>query len=369
MESIFTQAQDELVEGELSIWVKNNPQLKLVSMTLDLVSPVCWDTSYSITELFNGGTVSDNLNDGWLEFLFCSETFPGAYYKTFGLGLYKITAKVDGVNKDHFYIDYRTTDLPPAASGCQIDYALDFNVSAEKFYYRLTQNEFFGYHAFWELRPCCEIITQDLEEYWDNSLAVIPSSDNHPQLVWGPHPLESYLGIYGYRIYRNYGGWDLLATVDDDDYTYVDETLTVTLPGGGAGTDVYYYVKGIYIENPPDPTETDPTNTAVINVKGDKIDKYRAESEVINKTFYLSQNYPNPFNPLTTISFSLVENFYVTLRLFDILGSEVAVLVNETLNAGNHKIHFDGGSFESGVYFYEIKVGNFMDVKKFILLK
>jgi hypothetical protein len=55
--------------------------------------------------------------------------------------------------------------------------------------------------------------------------------------------------------------------------------------------------------------------------------------------------------------------------VFDILGSEVAVLVNETLNAGNHKIQFDGGSFESGVYFYEIKAGNFMDVKKFILLK
>ena len=182
--------------------IKNNPQFKSVSATLELISSVCWDLNYNITELYNGGSLPPKTY-GYLEFLFCGESTPSQYFRTFGLGMYKITAKVNGVVKDHFYIDYRTTDLPPAAQGCQIDYLLDFNVGTGKFYYNLTQNEFSGYHPFWDLRQCCEIITTSLEDYWENCLAVMPSTDNHPQLVWGPYP--DNIGIYEYRIYREYG--------------------------------------------------------------------------------------------------------------------------------------------------------------------
>jgi hypothetical protein len=100
----------------------------------------------------------------------------------------------------------------------------------------------------------------------------------------------------------------------------------------------------------------------------DTVTSVENNEQVILK-YKLEQNYPNPFNPTTTISFTIMEISYVTLRVFDIIGKEVAVLVNETLNAGDHKIVFDGTRFESGVYFYEIKAGNFTDVKKFILLK
>lgn len=103
---------EETVEGELSIWVKNNSQLKLVSMTLELVSIACWDEDHNLTELFTGGTESGYINNGWLEFLCCWETSPQNYYRTFGLGLYKVTAKVNGVAKHHFFIDYRTASLP-----------------------------------------------------------------------------------------------------------------------------------------------------------------------------------------------------------------------------------------------------------------
>ena len=162
--------------------------------------------------------------------------------------------------------------------------------------------------------------------------------------------------------------WDLLDTVDDDEYTYVDETLSLTPLGGQAGTNVSYYVRGVFFEGFED-HETSSTDTVVVNVPGKDIDKQAVNSAITNSTFSLFQNYPNPFNPTTTISLSLMKNSYVTLKVFDMLGREVAILINETLSAGNHKIQFDGSNLESGVYFYEIKTDRFRKVKKLTLLK
>ncbi|MCL4279763.1 MAG: T9SS type A sorting domain-containing protein, partial [Ignavibacteriaceae bacterium] len=91
-----------------------------------------------------------------------------------------------------------------------------------------------------------------------------------------------------------------------------------------------------------------------------------------NETIYdyiLRQNYPNPFNPTTQISFSLKENSFVSLKVYDILGREVAVLVNEVLTAGNHQVQFNGSSLKSGIYFYEIRTDKFRDMRKLVLLK
>jgi Secretion system C-terminal sorting domain len=85
--------------------------------------------------------------------------------------------------------------------------------------------------------------------------------------------------------------------------------------------------------------------------------------------FALNQNYPNPFNPSTTISFSLKEKSFVTLKVFDILGKEVSTVVNEQLPTGTHQIEFDGSGLKSGIYFYEIRANYFRDVKKLLLLK
>ncbi|RKY96232.1 MAG: hypothetical protein DRQ13_06080 [Ignavibacteriae bacterium] len=86
-------------------------------------------------------------------------------------------------------------------------------------------------------------------------------------------------------------------------------------------------------------------------------------------THELMQNYPNPFNPTTNINFSLKEESYVTLKVYDVLGREVDILVNGNLPAGVHSVEFNGESFESGLYFYEINTGTFRDTKKFILIK
>jgi hypothetical protein len=90
--------------------------------------------------------------------------------------------------------------------------------------------------------------------------------------------------------------------------------------------------------------------------------------------FALEQNYPNPFNPITTIKYSIPGNVVETLqatslRIYDVLGKEVAVLVNQKQSAGNYEVKFDGTKLASGVYFYKLQAGDFISIKKLILMK
>ena len=86
-------------------------------------------------------------------------------------------------------------------------------------------------------------------------------------------------------------------------------------------------------------------------------------------SFSLSQNYPNPFNPSTMISYSIPRNSFVHLKVFDILGNEVAELVKEQKPAGSYEVKFDAALLPSGVYFYQLTAGEFIQTKKMILLK
>jgi Ni,Fe-hydrogenase III small subunit len=85
--------------------------------------------------------------------------------------------------------------------------------------------------------------------------------------------------------------------------------------------------------------------------------------------YKLGQNYPNPFNPSTTISYSLPKAGDVKLVVFDMLGREVATLVNGFVDAGNHSVDFDASNLSSGVYMYKIQAGDFTDTKKMVLMK
>jgi hypothetical protein len=85
--------------------------------------------------------------------------------------------------------------------------------------------------------------------------------------------------------------------------------------------------------------------------------------------FTLTQNYPNPFNPSTTIRYGLPNRAHVTLTVFNSLGQQVATLVNETQDPGYHDVRFDGSNLASGVYFYRIQAGTFIQAKKFVLLR
>ena len=85
--------------------------------------------------------------------------------------------------------------------------------------------------------------------------------------------------------------------------------------------------------------------------------------------FRLKQNYPNPFNPITTINYFIPEKSIVTLSIFDILGNVVATLVNEEKPVGEYEVEFDALNFPSGVYFYRLQAGDFIQTKKMILLR
>ncbi len=102
--------------------------------------------------------------------------------------------------------------------------------------------------------------------------------------------------------------------------------------------------------------------------KSGELDELASE-DVLPETYNLNQNYPNPFNPTTTISYSIPENEYVTLSIYDALGKEVAVLDNGFRTAGNYSHTFDASDLSSGMYFYTIRSGNFVQTKKMLLMK
>ncbi|MCC7159447.1 MAG: T9SS type A sorting domain-containing protein [Ignavibacteria bacterium] len=85
--------------------------------------------------------------------------------------------------------------------------------------------------------------------------------------------------------------------------------------------------------------------------------------------FKLSQNYPNPFNPVTKISFSIPKSDYVSLRVYDMLGREVKALVSQDMGPGEYQVDFDAKGLSSGMYYYSLRSGEFVDVKKMVLVK
>ncbi len=100
----------------------------------------------------------------------------------------------------------------------------------------------------------------------------------------------------------------------------------------------------------------------------DQTDVADARSQAPN-AFALLQNYPNPFNATTTISFDLPREGRVALRVFDLTGRDVATLIDRELAAGEHRVRFDAGELASGVYFYRLHAGEFVDAKKMVVLK
>lgn len=83
----------------------------------------------------------------------------------------------------------------------------------------------------------------------------------------------------------------------------------------------------------------------------------------------MEQNYPNPFNPTTTINYQIPTSGNVTIKVYDILGNEVANLVDGYMESGRYEVDFDASSLASGVYIYRLYVNDYVNVKKMVLLK
>mgnify|MGYP005838438323 CR=1 FL=1 len=120
-----------------------------------------------------------------------------------------------------------------------------------------------------------------------------------------------------------------------------------------------------YIPEQPDNLPPIFAAEATLNLGASSVD----DNNSLPENFVLEQNFPNPFNPSTTIRYSLPSDNYVTLKVFNILGQEVATLINENKVAGNYSVEFNASNLSSGIYLYRIDAGNFTSVKKLTLLK
>jgi hypothetical protein len=94
-----------------------------------------------------------------------------------------------------------------------------------------------------------------------------------------------------------------------------------------------------------------------------------SENPVNPTVFKLYDNYPNPFNPSTIIKYSLPEASFTSIKIYDVVGNQVVVLINEIKSAGTHQVLFNAEGLSSGIYYYTIQSGSFSETKKMVLLK
>ncbi len=150
-------------------------------------------------------------------------------------------------------------------------------------------------------------------------------------------------------------------------------------------TDTMYIAKGKWIVKEIRRSATIPTPSLFSQLLPPKIPRFNLPGFVkelsmmtltsvekvssIPLSLILSQNYPNPFNPSTTIQYQIPVRSNVFLKVFNILGQEVAELVNETKDAGTYSVQFDASSLASGLYFYQLRTGNIVETKKMLLIQ
>jgi hypothetical protein len=150
---------------------------------------------------------------------------------------------------------------------------------------------------------------------------------------------------------------------------YADDPLTENVEGPVAGEDVTIYVGDVKV-----PRTIKWTKFGDVADFNDVLAAIGGELRTIPKEFALRQNYPNPFNPTTTLRYELPRTAHVLLRVYNVLGQEVATLVDEEQNAGYYSVIWNsstrsGGLASSGVYFCAISAGNFNKVIKMVVLK
>lgn len=165
--------------------------------------------------------------------------------------------------------------------------------------------------------------------------------------------------IYQYIFYRNTTNnpntATLIGSVNHPDTTYLATSLT-------PGQTYYFWVKA---SDKYCITKISNFSTVASCVPLGVV----SNSQNIPKEFKLYQNQPNPFNPSTGIKFDLPKNAYVTLKIYDVNGKEVDVLINDVYNAGSYTYIFDGSNLASGVYFYRINAGDYSKILKMVLIK
>src|SRR5690606_35176106 len=197
---------------------------------------------------------------------------------------------------------------------------------------------------------------------------VISSQNYHPRLDWNANA-EPDANLY--RVEKYVGpdlGWVQIAQTANRYYVDLTESYCSAPPPQQckAGHWVYYRIKAVDVQS----LVSNPSGSVGTYVLGGapyKIGSGNSDDVVYN--YELSQNYPNPFNPTTSINYQIKEKGFVSLKVFDMLGKEVANLVSETQDEGQYSVTFNANNLPSGVYVYSLKVNDFVQNNKMTLLK
>lgn len=201
-------------------------------------------------------------------------------------------------------------------------------------------------------------------------LKVQAGKNNRPYLTWDANIEPDILryDVWKKKFINGSWQWSFLASTTNTNYLDVTEVFCGP-PPVPCENQAYVYYKILAVDTQLlQSVFSDPVIAAVQGSPPDKISVDPPSSERPRENS-LMQNYPNPFNPATTISYSIPTNGFVTLKVYDILGKEVAELVNEAKEAGNYSVTFNASELPSGIYFYTITSRNFKATKKLILLK
>jgi len=304
--------------------------------------------------------------------------------ESFQSGLYKVTVKVNGVEKTNFFYDNRHNLFP--SSPCapipgdflRNDIGVRYDVDDNKLYYRSpptnsqTPPPLNGWEEFimsevinwWEIATTSG--NYDVSGFQTRYFAILNEPEsvmNSPYLTWiAPNvtlPLDHF------EVQRAWGSGAFITVYSTNGLSYHDQEITWDPEDYNNDKLVQYRIATVYYK-PSIPYGF----SNIRKIIAENI--LQKKNSFINNDDYslsLEQNYPNPFNPTTTISYQVGKDGYVTLNVFNLLGEEVATLVDQQQQKGNYEVKFDAAGLTSGIYFYRISSNGIVLNKKSILTK
>jgi len=220
-----------------------------------------------------------------------------------------------------------------------------------------TQNINGTDQTIWDLVPGITHETTGLVLY-----TTLTNVSSHPSLSWNAY----YGTIQGYNVYKKLTVDGATTTLQyfTTSTTWTDNDFNITNPRFSNATAEYWVTAKLSASE-----QSAGANHTFATGKSWIAWKIRGKNDEVNYSFKLDQNYPNPFNPATSISYELQKGGLVSLKIYDVLGKEVADLIHESQDAGVHEVSFDASNLPSGTYLYKIQSGSFVQVRKMLLLK
>jgi len=378
----FVYSQETIESKQFMIGIKNVNEQQAVDHTIVPIGAY-WEAddnddwiissdplgeSSTITTVGNSDFNNLAYWDGWNWFWLNNTDPPN---KDWGLGFYKVN---NDHNSEYFYID------------CRVDAFGEGGYGTPDFWVFLDGNGGYFYDdnptpvwnpiqsgdvvRIWDVHGVSPPSSNSLGNFWNNVLVLINGGGNHPRFAWGPHPSFSTTHFYIYRAvstippdYRNLTYYHI-GTTNSTTYEFIDDEM---LYGELFTHSAFYYVKAY---NSSSSNYSSASNSILTygeyfpqKISGESLDGIQVDE------FELMQNYPNPFNPSTMIQYSIKNKSFATLKIYDILGKEVAVLLNDVVEAGDHSVKFDATDLPSGIYMYQLQAEGIVLTKKMTLLR